>query len=183
MTRQEFINDVNDFAELIDFCNDVGCSICEDLVYYDAISDYIWDVIRDWDSGWEELRDALGNIDTTPYWYRHEGWLDFYGVDDEFDDYKREVLEEADEYNYFDDEDEDDDDDAWYSHDHEERDDEIAMPSMDFQSVFTDGQSGYHAIVLERQRSQQAFDASLKSAVEVITGNTRRADVLDIGTR
>ena len=183
MTRQEFINDVNDFAELIDFCNDVGCSICEDLVYYETMDDYIWDAIRDWDSGWEELRDALDSIDTAPYWYLHEGWMDFHGVDDEFDDYKREVLEEADEYNYFDDEDEDDDEDAWYSHDHEERDDEIAMPSMDFQSVFTDGQSGYHAIVLERQRNQQAFDASLKSAVEVITGNTRRADVLDLGTR
>ena len=31
MTRQQFIDEVNDWWELIDFCNEEGCSYCDDV--------------------------------------------------------------------------------------------------------------------------------------------------------
>lgn len=31
MTRNDFLNDVTEWWELLDFCSDEGCNICEDI--------------------------------------------------------------------------------------------------------------------------------------------------------
>ena len=50
MTRQEFIEDVNAFWELIEFCRNERLDICDDLVYWDELDSYIMCAIRDFDT-------------------------------------------------------------------------------------------------------------------------------------
>lgn len=44
MTRNEFLDTVNDWYELIEFCNDVGCSYCDDVYSEESMNDdkVIW---------------------------------------------------------------------------------------------------------------------------------------------
>lgn len=82
MTRIEFLGNVNDWPELIEFCNDMGCRYCDD-VYFE----------KDIHSGYDYYRcDNLGN------W---EGLDDF-----DFADYKNDVLGWMDGNAYWDDFDE-----------------------------------------------------------------------------
>ena len=41
MTRNEFLDTVNDWYELIEFCNDVGCSYCDDVYSEESMNDDI----------------------------------------------------------------------------------------------------------------------------------------------
>lgn len=61
MTRQDFIDDVNSFWELIEFCGDERLDICEDLVFWDELDGYIMRAIRDFDT-WQGIRDFLSDI-------------------------------------------------------------------------------------------------------------------------
>ena len=48
MTRNEFLDNVNDWYDLIDFCNDMGCEYCEDVYSEDCRDDYINECLMDW---------------------------------------------------------------------------------------------------------------------------------------
>lgn len=110
MTRQQFIDEVNDWWELIDFCNDEGCSYCEDVYSEESRDDYIneelVDMARNADS-WASLRDNLNDIDTDYDYYRCTDYGDWEGLGDyEFRDYKEDVLEWADEQDIWEDDEE-----------------------------------------------------------------------------
>lgn len=99
MTRDEFINQITFWYELIDFCNDYGCDVCSGIYDDDqrneCIDDELVDMARH--NTWEELRDILNNYDTGyDYWYKDEydGWVGL--TDGDFDDYKDDVLSWAD---------------------------------------------------------------------------------------
>lgn len=129
MTRQEFFDDVYDFRELKDFCYDNDCGICDD-VYDDASKDeYIDDHLSDMADNaesWQSLYRTLDDIPTGYDYYRLDDYGDFNGLDDDdFEDYKNDVLEWMDDNEYWD-EDEDDEEEYFppeeeYS---EEEDDE-----------------------------------------------------------
>lgn len=110
MTRQEFIDNTTTFWELIDFCNDYNCYVCEDVVddeYRDELIDEEVSSIVE-DEHWYTIRDLLDNIPTGYSYYRANGGLDFDGLDTEdFNYYFEEVLDWADSNGVFDDEDED----------------------------------------------------------------------------
>lgn len=100
MTRQQFIDEVNDWWELIDFCNDEGCSYCDDVYSEESRDDYIneelVDMARDADS-WSSLLDTLNDITTGYDYYRRTDYGDWEGLGDyEFSDYKDDVLEWGD---------------------------------------------------------------------------------------
>lgn len=132
MTRRDFIDCVNDFYDLIEFCNDNGCEICEDLYDDDSYDDAIEEDIRDsiGDYSWRDFRDYLQSLPTGYDWYRRDGSFDYVGVDHDFEEYKADVLRWADEEEVWDEdeedeeEEEDDDDDL----DFEESD--ISMEDM-----------------------------------------------------
>lgn len=129
MTRQEFLDDVYDFSGLMDFCYDNDCGICDD-VYDDETKDaYINEHLSgmvDGADGWQSLYRALDDIPTGYDYYRLDDYGGFNGLgDDDFEDYKSDVLEWMDDNEYWD-EDEDDEEEYFppeeeYS---EEEDDE-----------------------------------------------------------
>lgn len=100
MTRNEFLNDVSSWYELIEFCNDNGCSICDDIISEDDRDDEIdgdiEDAIRN--ERWYDIKRYLENIPTGYDYYLRNSMFDYDGLgDSDFDDYKDDVLEWADD--------------------------------------------------------------------------------------
>jgi hypothetical protein len=129
MTRQEFLDDVYDFRELMDFCYDNDCGICDDIYDDESKDEYINEHLSDMADNaddWQSLYRTLDYIPTGYDYYRLDDYDDFNGLDDDdFDDYKNDVLEWMDDNEYWD-EDEDDEEEYFppeeeYS---EEEDDE-----------------------------------------------------------
>lgn len=115
MTRHEFLDDVCDFSELRDFCYGNDCGICDDIYDDESKDDYInehlWDMADDAD-GWQSLYRTLNDIPTGYDYYRLDDYGDFNGLDDDdFEDYKNDVLEWMDDNECWD-EDEDDDEES-----------------------------------------------------------------------
>lgn len=109
MTRAEFIDTVNRWSELIEFCSDEECDICDDIYSDDERDDYInqrlCDIASDSDD-WRSLRDELYDIITGYDYYLYESWTSWYGLtDNDFADYKQRVLEWMDDEDWWDDED------------------------------------------------------------------------------
>ena len=110
MTREEWIDEIDSLSALIDWCRDNSeCEdVFEDFIYEDSLDEYIADDIRNFDWGWDDLRDNLNNISTGYPWYRVDGSFDYVGFHEyDYDEFKDTVLECLDEEGYFDDEDED----------------------------------------------------------------------------
>lgn len=129
MTRQEFLDDVYDFRELMNFCYDNDCGICDDIYDDESKDEYINEHLSDMTDNaddWQSLYRTLDDIPTGYDYYRLDDYDDFNGLDDDdFDDYKNDVLEWMDDNEYWD-EDEDDEEEYFppeeeYS---EEEDDE-----------------------------------------------------------
>lgn len=107
MTRTEYEENVVSFGDLIDFCYDNGMDNMDDIMSGDSLDEYIWDEIRDFNGSWESLRDLLSDIRPGYDYYRRDGWLDYAWLDDtDFDNYKSEVAEEAEDRGFFEDEEE-----------------------------------------------------------------------------
>lgn len=138
MTRAEFIENIQDWWELIEFCDDEGCSICEDIYDDDAKDEYIngdlVDMARNAD-GWRDLLQKLNDIESGYDYYRLDGYGDFVGVDDDdFQDYKDDVIEWCDNNDIWDDE--EDDEDEEYE---EQADEEPAPPEVAVEDEDDDG--------------------------------------------
>ena len=98
MTRQEFIDDVTTWWELIDFCNDEGCDICEYVyssdVYDDLINEDLQEMVKH--ESWQSIYDWLEDLPSGYDYY--DTYDDYVGLDNnwDFDRYKEDVLEWAD---------------------------------------------------------------------------------------
>lgn len=100
MTRQEFVDEITMWEELIDFCRDHNCHYCDDIFNDDEMDDCIHDNIVDAarTEYWRDLRDKLYDIPTGyDYYYHGDGIFDWSGLDDaDFMSYKDDVLEWGD---------------------------------------------------------------------------------------
>jgi hypothetical protein len=99
MTRDEFINGVDTWYDLREFCDEHGCSICEDIIddddRDDEIDSDVEDAIRN--DRWYDIKGYLEDIPTGYSYYRRDGRFDYVGMDDnDFEEYKSDVLEWAD---------------------------------------------------------------------------------------
>lgn len=98
MTRQEFIDNVTSWAELIEFCNDEGLDNCnnvyDDESYNDKIDEEL--VRRAEDELWQDVREWLDNLPDGYDYYIIDAYGDWSGVD-EFDLYRDEVIEYMDD--------------------------------------------------------------------------------------
>lgn len=113
MTRQEFVDGVTSWQELIDFCYEYDCGVCMDIVASDDLRDCIAEDFENFarDYSWADIRDWLNEIDEDAWFYCRSGSFEYEPVDDAFEQYKRDVLYWCDEdASIFDDEFDDTDD-------------------------------------------------------------------------
>ena len=115
MTRQEWIENMADFSDLITFCEENGYQEDEarNIVSDYDLDSWIEDDIRNCDYGWRSLRDSLDDVPSGYEWYRCDGSFDYVGLtQDDFDDWKSDILSELDDDDFFDAEEEEEDGDA-----------------------------------------------------------------------
>lgn len=114
MTRAEFMDNINSWDELKEFCSDWECDYCDDIYdEYDRDNE-IGEDIGEYCSeySWYELRDQLNNIPSGYDYYRRNSAFDWDGADEEmFENYKMDVRDWADNNDAWDDENENEDED------------------------------------------------------------------------
>lgn len=111
MTRQEFIDNIHYWSELIEFCSDNGCDYCEDIYSSDAWNDYVDDDVAEMagNDGWRVILDVLQGYDELSGYdyYRRNDYGEWIGLDDDdFESYKDDVCGWMDDNDYWDEEDE-----------------------------------------------------------------------------
>ena len=112
MTRDEFIEQVNETYELVRFCYDNSLDDLVDYIYAeDTFNELIDEDISDWRDGWQDLYKFLDELPTsseTDYYYRdcYGDWYEFTYSDEE--NLKDDILARCDEEGIFDDAEEDD---------------------------------------------------------------------------
>ena len=113
MTRDDFQRDVSSWYDLREFCNEYGCSICEDVYSQsemdEEIDSNLVQMARD-ASDWQELYSRLEDIpDGYDYYIKNEDG-EFSGADDyDFDSYKADAFDWGEYEGIFEDEEEEDD--------------------------------------------------------------------------
>ena len=100
MTRNEFLENVTTWYELLEFCSDNGCRICDHIISDDdrdnEIDNDIEDAIRN--DRWYDIKGYLEEIPTGYSYYCRNSTFDYDGMDDgDFDEYKNDVLDWADQ--------------------------------------------------------------------------------------
>lgn len=136
MTRNEFIDNITEWYELKDFCNDFDCDVCEDIYDDDDYDDYVEDDVRDavGECSWREIRDLLCDLPSGYDYYRRNGNLDYDGMgNDDFEEYKERALEWGDDYGVWDEEDEEfEESDDFFDFTEEASDEEEPVEDEDF---------------------------------------------------
>ena len=167
MTRQDFIDGVTEWYELLDFCYNEECDICEDIVSNDTMCEEIDEDLAEVVRGrsWRDVRDMLNDIDTDYDYYRRGGGLSYIPMDDsDFDDYKDDVIEWMDNGGYWDEEDneEDFDDDRPFVDDDfapgeedDEEEEEPAAEDEDFSVGELMGMCSVQYLGIQREAAQR----------------------------
>lgn len=110
MTRDEFIEGINDWYDLIEFCDDNGCHVCEDVFSKESLDEYVDERMVEWArevDSWEELADVLDRLPRYDGYFVKDEYEDFSELgENDLDSYKYDVLTWADEEGVFDDEEE-----------------------------------------------------------------------------
>lgn len=111
MTRDEFIENVNGWSDLIDFCYDYDCNYCEDVYDDEQKDDYFNERLAEMAENagsWRELKYDLNDIPDDYDYYIRDEYGDWEGADDDdFDEYKDDILRWADDREVWDEEDDD----------------------------------------------------------------------------
>lgn len=161
MTRQEFIDNVNNFGDLIDFCSDEGCDYCESIYYEDSFDDLVNDCVSGWarDTGWRDLRDRLNDIPTGYDWYdTSDEWRGLDG--DDFDDYKDDVLSWGDDNEIWDEPEEEDVEDFEigdaFEDDEEDDDYEEPEDGCSFEELFAASSSTIQKVATDESDDDEA---------------------------
>lgn len=111
MYRQDFIDNITTWEQLIDFCQDEDCEICDDIYSENERDDKIEENLIDIASCkyWDELRDWLNNIPVGYEYYFQDDCDDWQEADIYiFEDRKEEVIRWMDNGGYWDDDSDED---------------------------------------------------------------------------
>lgn len=180
MTRSEFIDNVTEFSELIDFCRDEGCDELEDVYSDDGMDEYIdeelVDMARNCD-GWRSLLDTLSGITTGYDYYYRDEYGDWVGLgDSDFDDYKNDVLDWMDSNDYWDDEEDEDDEEEYFESDDSDYssddDEHVIEEPVPIDELFTACSAELKVIDNNKQaemaRDDSEFDSFIEETISVI---------------
>ena len=160
MTRNEFIDNITEWYELKDFCSDFDCDVCEDIYddddYDDCVEEDIRDAIADY--GWRDIRDFLGNLPGGYDYYRRNSTLDYDGLgDDDFEEYKEDVLEWGDDFGVWEEEEEEEyaEDDDFLGSQEEEPDEEESVEEEDFSVGDLIGMCGVVFVAIQNDEAEK----------------------------
>lgn len=173
MTRSEFLENVTDWSELIEFCRDEDCDICEDVYDEESRDDVITERIVDWArnaDSWQDLADRLSEITTGYDYYSEDDYGDWNGLtDSDFEDYKTDVLDWMDNNDYWD-EDEDEDEEEEYYEPPTDPEDEIpvAEEAVPLEELFATCSGQLNTISANENAREEAEAAELEAFVEEI---------------
>lgn len=110
VTRQEFIYDVQDWYDLIRFCDEMGIYNCEDVYTRESMDELLDEELVDIarGHGWREMLGILNNFpDGDADYYIRDEYGDFVEADyDAFEAYKSDVIEYCDDEEMWDEEEE-----------------------------------------------------------------------------
>lgn len=178
MTRNDFLNDVTEWWELLDFCSDEGCYICEDIIDSDQLDEYVEEDIRDTNYSWRGIRDSLSEIPTGYGYYRMNGSFDYDGMDEnDFDSYKEDVLEWGDNNGVWEDEPDEEDDfdtDTMFN----EEDSEPDEPPVEEEDFSIGELMGFCGVVLLDIRREEAAERAREDEALNQLINTNRPRIL-----
>lgn len=152
MTREEFLNEICSWGDLVNFCYDNGCSLCDDIYDEegrdDILNEELVSLAENADD-WRELLDILENIPTDFEYYTREYNCDFSSLDDEdFESRKRDVLAWADSDGIWDDEEEDEDE---YEYENEDNDFVIGEDPISIEQLMTACNDQVQQIIKEEE--------------------------------
>ena len=173
MTRQEFIDEVCDWGDLIDFCRDNHADDLVEDIYDEAsrddyINEGLVDLAREYT--WDELYSILDRIPTGYEYYKYD-YGDWEGLGDgDFDDLKQEVDDYCLRNGIFDDEEEDEEEEPEEEPEEESVDEEGEEPIEDEDCSFSDLFSESAACVAafakaqkeQEEEEQRHFDEIMK---------------------
>lgn len=169
MTRREFINNVESLSELLDFCYNYNCDVCEDILHYDDIVERITEDFRNSGSSytWSDIQRWLSRIPSNAEYYRYDACFEYDSVDDDLEDYKEKVLEWGDDDGIWDEEDEEEYDNDYDIDDEEvdENEDEESIDAGDYLPV-TELLSGCNGAfqTIQAEAAAEAADDALRLA-------------------
>ena len=172
MTRQEFIDNVETWDELKDFCYDVNCDYCDEVYSADSrddcINEDLADMARNADS-WQELLGQLQDIETGWDYYIHGDYGVWSGTedgDDIFGDYKDDVLEWMDNNDYWDEDDEEEEVEEEPAPDDEDPEDEEPVEEEDVSiaELFTTCNSKLQKIDADTEAAARAAEEEAEEA-------------------
>ena len=116
MTRREFEENVTTWWELLDWCSEEDCYICneiyEDGVYNDTINEDLQN--RSQDDDWRDIYSWLDSLPSGYNYYRYsEGYGEWIGLTDaDFESVKDEALEWGDDHDAWEEDEEEDAEEA-----------------------------------------------------------------------
>ncbi len=157
MTRQEFIDNVNSFWELIEFCNDEQLDTCADIIDSDYLDEYLMRAIRQDFDTWQGIRDYLSDIPTGGEYYAEDGYGNITCVDDMFDDYKADVIRTMDQRGAWDEEEDEEEEESF--------DDEENWPDPFYNDTETGDESSDMPYVRVIEEEIDIDDASFLAVV------------------
>lgn len=143
MTRQEFLDEVGCWDDLIDFCSEYGCNDCVNIYSEsardDEIDENLYAIVRE--CGWREVLSVLQARDEESGYdyYLKNDYGEFEGLNDyeDFTSYKDVVLDWGDVNDIWDEEEEDDDEDSQqYDAEYEEDDIPLEAEDISFEELF-----------------------------------------------
>ena len=135
MTREDFQRDVNSWYDLRTFCNEYGCSVCEDVYSQEEmdeeISSNLVQMARD-ASDWHELYSQLEDIPDGYYFYLKNEYDEFSGADDyDFESHRSDAFEWGEYEGIFEDEEDDYEEELEETEAHCDPDDEYEVGNED----------------------------------------------------
>lgn len=170
MTRSEFMETVTTWQELIDFCCDNGLSICDNIYSDGSRDDYINECIMDWarEDTWQELRDALSNLDEGYDYWIQDDYGDWIGTDDgdnHFEDYFNETVEYMDRNEEWDPEEDEDEPDLQDEPDQEEQEPEVTDEDFCTAELFAASQSCIRTISEQELNAAREADQAFATLI------------------
>ncbi len=164
MNRQEFVDDVIGWIDLLDFCYEKDIRVCDHIYSEESFDDYVNGELgeRARDENWEDVRSWLNELPNGYDYYIKDDYDDWFPADDgEFVSLKEEVLDYMDGNDLWD---EDEYAEGEESEEHIDPEDEVPVEEegVTFAELFTICSSQVQK--LENDKIRDASAAELEEA-------------------